>query len=78
MEEKGFVVNKLIKKNIKDETNWYLLRYKLLKRLYSQESNVRGQVKRNQQFFAYLLKIHLSDASFEKLIEKKLLGNAVA
>ena len=78
MEEKGFVVNKLIKKNIKDETNWYLLRYKLLKRLYSQESNVRGQVKRNQQFFAYLLKIHLSDVSFEKLIEKKLLGNAVA
>lgn len=77
MEEKGFIINKLIKKNIKDETNWYLLRYKLLKRLYSQESNVRGQVSKNQQFFAYLLKTHLSDINFEKLIEKKLLAKAV-
>lgn len=78
MEEKGSIVNKLIKKNINDDTNWYLLRYQLLKRLYSQESNVREQVKRNQQFFAYLLKVHLSDSSFEKLIEKKLLSDAVA
>jgi hypothetical protein len=78
MEEKESLIGKLIKKNITDETNWYLLRYKLLKRLYAQESNVRSQVKRNQHFFAYLLKTQLPDVSFEKLIENKVLGKAVS
>ena len=78
MEEKQFRVSNLIKKNITDEINWYLLRYKLLKRLYSQESNIRSQVKKNQHFFAYLLKTQLPDASFEKLIENKVLGKAVS
>jgi hypothetical protein len=78
MEEKDLFVGKLIKKNIPDETTWYLLRYKLLKRLYVQESNVRSQVTKNQYFFAYLLKIELSEANFEKLIEKKLLAKAVS
>ena len=78
MEEKQFRVSNLIKKNITDEINWYLLRYKLLKRLYSQESNIRSQVKKNQQFFAYLLKTQLPDANFEKLIENKVLNKAVS
>lgn len=78
MEEKESMIAKLIKKNVTDETNWYLLRYKLLKRLYAQESNVREQVKKNQHFFAYLLKMQLPDASFEKLIENKILGEAVS
>lgn len=78
MEERDSFVGKLIKKNIPDETTWYLLRYKLLKRLYVQESNVRSQVTKNQYFFAYLLKIELSEANFEKLIEKKLLAKAVS
>ena len=78
MEEKQFMIGNLIKKNIMDETNWYLLRYKLIKRLYSQESNVRSQVKKNQQFFAYLLKTQLPESSFDKLIEKQVLGKAVS
>ena len=78
MEDKESLVGRLIKKNILDETDWYLLRYKLIKRLYAQESNVRSQVKKNQQFFAYLLKTQLPEASFNKLIEKKALGKAVS
>ena len=78
MEEKQLMIGNLIKKTIMDETNWYLLRYKLIKRLYSQESNVRSQVKKNQQFFAYLLKTQLPESSFDKLIEKQALGKAVS
>ena len=78
MEEKQFMIGNVMKKTITDETNWYLLRYKLIKRLYAQESNVRSQVKKNQQFFAYLLKTQLPESSFDKLIEKQVLGKAVS
>ena len=77
MEEKNSLISKIIKKEITDETNWYLLRYKLLKRLYNQEVVIKSQVKRNHQFFAYLLKTQLSEFNFEKLIEKKVLNKAV-
>jgi hypothetical protein len=60
-----------------DENQWYIFRYKLLKRLYHQEVNIRTQVPRNQHFFAYLLKTELSENNFENLIEKKLLAKAV-
>lgn len=78
MEEKDSKVGKKIRKILNDETTWYLIRYKLLKRLYHQEINVRNQVSKNQQFFAYLLKTELPESSFEKLIKKKLLSKSVA
>ncbi len=78
MEEKDSKVGKKIRKILNDETTWYLIRYKLLKRLYHQEINVRNQVSKNQQFFAYLLKTELPESSFEKLIQKKLLSKSVA
>jgi hypothetical protein len=77
MEEKSFNAHEMIRKHISDETEWYVLRFKLLKRLYNQEINVRNQVSENQRFFAYLLKTQLSEKNFEILIEKKLLAKAV-
>jgi hypothetical protein len=78
MEDKNSRIGKLIKKQLKNETTWYLFRYQLLKRLYNQEANVRSEVIPNQQFFAYLLKTELLGIHFDKLIEKKLLQKAVS
>lgn len=78
MEEKNFLVGKLIKKELLDETNWYLLRYKLLKKLYNQEAVIKSEIKKSHQFFAYLLKTQISESNFQKLIEKKALQKAVS
>ena len=77
MEEKDLKISQLLKERITDQTSWYLLRYELLKRLYKEEINIREQVKINHHFFAYLLKISLSQKSFNKLIKKKQLSKAV-
>jgi len=78
MEEKQTKGGKLIKKFFKNETEWYLLRYKLIKQLHSQELNVRNEVKKNEQYFAYLLKSSLSEYEFTRLIETNSLGFAVS
>jgi hypothetical protein len=78
MEEKELRVSNFIREKLIDETSWYLLRYKLMKRLYKQEINVRTQVQRNQQFFAYLLKTQISESSFQRLIKKKSLATTVS
>ena len=64
--------SKIIKKILGNDTDWYLLRYQLIKHLHSQESNIRSEVSKNQQYFAYLLKIELTDLEFEKLLQKNL------
>jgi hypothetical protein len=77
MENNKLEITKFIRKTIKGEAEFYVLRYRLLKRLYHQEINVRQQVSRNQQFFAYLMKTKISESSFDQLMEKELLGKAV-
>jgi hypothetical protein len=78
MEEKNTKVSKIIKRFFIDETSWYLLRYKLIKQIHFQESGVRTDVIKNEQYFAYLLKINLSEFEFNRLIETKLLGIGVS
>ena len=69
MEEKDTKVGKLIQSFLKNETEWYVLRYKLLKRLHEQETYIRTEVKRNQHYFAYLLKKNLPEFHFQRLID---------
>lgn len=78
MENRTSPIGENIQKILLDETNWYIFRYKLLKRLYYQEISVRTQVPRNQQFFAYLLKTEISEKYFEKFMKKKLLAKVVS
>jgi len=78
MEEKNNKSAKLIKKLLKTETNWYLLRYKLIKRIHSQESEIRNKVKKNEHYFTYLLKIHLTESEFTSLIEQNSLATGTA
>ena len=77
MENRVSSIGQKIEKMLVDETNWYIFRYKLLKRLYNQEISVRTQVPRNQQFFAYLLKTEISEKYFERFIKKKMLPKVV-
>jgi hypothetical protein len=78
MEEKGFNTFKVIKKIIGNDTEWYLLRYQLIKHLHTQEANIRSEISKNQQYFAYLLKTELGEIEFNKLLENKSLNEGVS
>jgi hypothetical protein len=78
MEEKNTNVFKLIKNLTGTDTNWHLLRYQLMKRIHYHESMIRSEVSINQQYFAYLLQIQLANPQFNRLIEEKLLSEAVS
>jgi hypothetical protein len=78
MEEKNNKVYKIIKQFLKDDTNWYLLRYQLIKRIHSQELKVKSEIPKSQQYFAYLLKLNLSEFEFNRLIERNLLNVGVS
>jgi hypothetical protein len=78
LEEKETKLHKFFKTIIKKETDWYLLRYRLIKTIHHQESLIRNEVSKNQYYFAYLLKTQLTDKEFEKLETNELLGPAVS
>jgi hypothetical protein len=78
MEDNKNEAGKIIKKIIFEELNWYLLRYKLIKRLHNEEVNIRNEVKKNQRYFAYLLKSHLSQFEFFTLLDTETLPLGVS
>jgi hypothetical protein len=78
MEQKNCKASKIIQKILKNETNWYLLRYKLIKHIHYHESNIRSEVSKNQQYFAYLLKTQLSENEFDRLIKNEGLSTGVS
>lgn len=70
-------VGKLIQKQILTETEWHLLRYRLVKSLHNNESIIKSEVVKNQQYFAYLLKTELTESEFNKLVETTSLVEGV-
>ena len=78
IEDKNSKASRIIKKFLKTDVEWYLLRYKLIKRIHNQESNIRSEVIKNQHYFAYLMKIQLTDFEFNKLIENEALAKGVS
>jgi ATP-dependent Clp protease ATP-binding subunit ClpA len=78
IEDKNSKASRIIKKFLKTDVEWYLLRYKLIKRIHNQESNIRSEVVKNQHYFAYLMKIQLTDFEFNKLIENEALATGVS
>lgn len=73
MEQKNCKAGKFLFEAISNPLDWYLIRYKLLKRIHTHELNIRNQVKKNEQYFAYLLKTQVSELQFDRLIENDLL-----
>jgi hypothetical protein len=78
IEEKNSSATKLIKKIVGNDVELSLLRYRLFKHLHSQESSIRTEVSKNQQYFGYLLKTQLSEKEFDKLLETKTINNGVS
>lgn len=72
MESKNTKVGKIFKRYLGNETEWYVFRYRLMKRLHSEESAIREDVIKNQQYFAYLLKTQLHDNEFKVLMNTNL------
>lgn len=77
MEARTKNVGRVIRKILQTDANWYLLRYKLIKRVHAQEVSIRTEVELNEQYFAYLLKLNLSEIEFNRLIESELLSLGV-
>jgi len=77
MEDNQSKISKILRKSLNNDTNWYILRYRLLKELHLHESTIRGEVTRNYHYFAYLLKTRLSDNEFDQLIKKEILDSGV-
>lgn len=77
MDEKKYSSSKLIKKILKNEVEWYLLRYELIKHLHHHEANIRAEISKNRQYFGYLLKTELQEFNFKKLLKKEKLEEGV-
>jgi len=63
---------------IPNETEWYLLRYKLIKKLYLQEVTIRTEVSSAYIYFAYLLQTKISDLSLDRIFKRGILLSSVA
>jgi hypothetical protein len=69
MEEPTFKPSIILHKLIPKGTDFYLLKYKLLKRLHREETAIRQEVSSNQRYFAYLLKIHIRMRELGNLLD---------
>jgi hypothetical protein len=78
LEAKNSGSGKILQEILPNSTEWYLLRYRLLKQLHASESVLRSEVVKNQHFFAYLLKTQLREKEYQKLIETQLLAEGVS
>lgn len=77
MEDRNCLGGKLIKEYFESNREWFLLRYALMKQLHQHESIIKGEVIKNQHYFAYLLKTKLSENLFSKLIKTEKLKEAI-
>lgn len=64
---------KILKNLLGTELKLYLFRYKLLKRLHSQELIVKTEILKNYQYFAYLIKTQLCEIEFNRLLKSNFL-----
>lgn len=78
METKESKAYQILKKSFKNETEWFLFRYQLLKKIHKEESTIREEVSVNQQYFAYLLKAQITSNQFENVIDNENLPQTVA
>jgi hypothetical protein len=78
LEIEGDSPRETLKYRFGNELDLYLLKYKLVKHIHKQESMIRENVIKNQQYFGYLLKTQLKDEEFEVLLKNNLVGTGVS
>jgi hypothetical protein len=77
MENSLSTATEFIESLFETDMDWYLFRYQLIKLIYAQESTLRRETSKNQEYFAYLLKSKISNSNFTYLIEKDSLKDMV-
>jgi len=77
LEDKNNSASNILKLFLKNEMEWNLFRYEILKKIHNQETKIQGNIFQNARYFAYLLKTQLSDLQFEKLLRKEDLTKVV-
>jgi hypothetical protein len=77
LEEKNLSSGFLLQKILKNDVQWNLLRYEILKKIHYQETMIQGNISKSYRYFAYLLKLELNNDKFEKLLEKKEFSLAI-
>ena len=77
LEDKNNSASHILKLFLKNEMEWNLFRYEILKKIHNQETKIQGNIFQNARYFAYLLKTQLSDLQFEKLLRKEDLTKVV-
>ena len=60
---------KILKRCLKNPSDWPVLKYQILKSIHLQESTILEEVVKNQHYFAYLLKTQLSEKQYKTLIQ---------
>lgn len=78
IEEKETNGGKIINEFFKNETHRQLLRYELIKMLHRQESMLKNRLPSHNILYAYLMKAHLSEKEYNKLIDSNLLDSAIS
>ena len=68
---------KILKRCLKNPSDWPVLKYQILKSIHLQESTILEEVVKNQHYFAYLLKTQLSEKQYKTLIQKDMLPAAI-
>jgi hypothetical protein len=77
LENRSEKIGKIIRNCFLTELEWYVFRYNLIKAIHKEESNIRSEVTKNQQYFAYLMKTQLPGAELNRLIDTLQLEKGV-
>lgn len=77
MDSNTWISFKILKKVLPIESDWAILRYKLIKSIYKEESIIKNKLEENEFFFAYLLKIYLAKTHFLNLADRELVTTGI-
>jgi hypothetical protein len=78
IEEKNTTAGKMINSFFSSETHRQLLRYELIKMLHKQECALKNRLSSYNLLYGYLMKAHLSEKEFNKLLDSNLLDSAIS
>lgn len=73
MENKQLKIGQIFLSALKDQLEWLMLRYQLIKRIYAQEAGIREQLKTNHFYYLYLLKTQITDSKYDAICKNESL-----
>lgn len=77
MDSDTWISFRILKEILPNESDWAILRYRLVKAIYKEESIIKNNLDQNQFYFAYLLKIYLAKTHFLNLADRELVTTGI-